>query len=943
MVFCRSFYSFGYGVESPSTLAGAAAEAGLSALVVADQGGLYGAVDTEDSCRGCGISPGLGASLRIGGRSFLFVSLAGGWPAMCRLVTASGGENGCGIAASLVDASCTAAVAFDAADAAWLTSSGYAGRAYLAVLPSSPSGIPPGEAQDRALAAGLSPIAFPPVVFATAGGPARHRMLRAGSLHCAMSALPPGSLAHPSSRMPGPGALERSFPCAHKALEENESLASRVACLPGPVPPSSNPGADLLELETKVIPRLRETYGRAAAAAARVRAELDAIGGAGLAGYFLEFAEIVDFCRERGITATARGSAAGSILAYLLGISAVCPMRHALSFARFFNTLRPDPPDIDLDIDSERRDEVMDHVLDSRAGRAGFVGAMVCHRRRSAFRVAAEAWGLSPSDIDSLSRGLSDPSSGAWSREPAASIRKAATLLEGVPSHLAPHPCGLVVSPGRLSDTAPSEPGTTGRPVVQLDGDGVERLGLLKMDLLGQRGLSVISRVAAATAAVPLGGADECVTEALELMDRADTLGVVHVESPAMRGLLREMTIRSLDDVARALALVRPGASGGGGRDRYLSAIRGTAPASYALPALRECLRDSFGVLLYEEDVSESASRLLGLDEARADLLRRRLKRKSVSAEEMGGMCTAAGLCGEEVTKASEFLRGFEGYGFCRSHAYAYAFVACRSAGLKASSPAVFMAAVLAGGGGFYDQTVYIEEARRMGLRMVAPGVNGGDWAAREHGGAVMLGFSSLRGMGTAEFEKLRSRRPHASPSSVAAPGCCGRAVAEAMALAGCFDELGMTRSQALWAARCPDAGLLPGADFLPSLPEHSTEEKVVEEIRLLGSALSADPSSLVERPRGTTPMSSVGTSPCRIWGRVLTSRRLDGGCGFLMLGDGTGYADLFVPSGMFRPAMVSCRRPGATLVAAVVPEPGHRLRATSVCAGPLTPFPAEL
>jgi error-prone DNA polymerase len=942
VVFCRSFYSFGYGVESPEALVSAAAGAGVGTCVLADPGGLTGQVEFSQEAASAGIRPGHGVRLEISGRSFVFVALAGGWPALCRMVTACRLPERVGIQEALESSDRLAGIAFNPGDVRWLAGRGFGGRLHLAILPARISGVRVQDAERSATDAGAVPLAFAPVVFASPGAPERQRIIRAGTLRCAALRLPRGSLASPHAAMPARGQLEAEFAEAPEASGAASRLAEELGGIPPPLAASADPEGDFAQLEIRARAALPRLYPAGGAALERTRAELDAIRGAGLAGYFLEFAEVIDHCRREGIAATARGSAAGSILSYLLGISAVCPLRHGLSFARFFNRLRPDPPDIDLDVDSEKRDAVMQEVLVRRGARAGFVGAIVCHRRRSAFRMAAEAWGLSPSDIDALAALLSDPENRAWGREPARSIREAARAVEGVPSHIAPHPCGLVISPGPLHEAVSLEEGAQGQPLVQFDGDAIESLGLLKMDLLGQRGLTVISRVAACTGTQVLVPGRAEPAAALDLLDRAETLGVVHVESPAMRGLLREMRIRTLDDVARALALVRPGASGGGGRGKYLSAIRGIAPVDYPLPQLREPLRDSFGILLYEEDVAEAARALLGLDEAEGDLMRRRLKRKGVPDAEILGMCRKAGFTERDAAKAVQVLAGFQGYGFCRSHAYAYAVVACESAMLKAAFPAQFMACVLAGGGGFYGPTVYVEEARRLGLRLHAPGVNSGDWEARPFAGGVMPGFSCVRGMGPAEFERLSRGRPYSFPSGVVKAGC-GRQAAEAMARAGCFDELGISRSQALWSLNCEDGGLPLDTSSLPDLPDYGLEEKAVFELQSLGLALSICPLSLVERPAGTSDIARMPLAPCRIWGQVLTSRKLDGGSGFLMLYDGTGFVDAFLPPGPFRSAQVITRRPGATLRLSVIPEPGGRWRAASAEPGPLTPFPPEL
>lgn len=944
MIIMRSFYSFGCGVESPAALVESALAAGHRSCVLADDGGLYGQLETADAADGSGLKAGTGARLAVGGRPYVFVCLEGGWGQLCTLVTAVRNPSFAAISESLSGARDTAAVAKCPDDAAALAESGYAGRILCAVLPRGWGAKEPPSMEAAAVSAGFPPVAFVPVLFASAERQWMHRILRAGALHRPISSLPESAFLPAGRVMPRREALEGLFRDAPASLEVSMDLACEMSGAPrGPLVAADRAGEDDAALRAAVMPRIEALYGGSPGALTRAGEELDAIASAGLSGYFMTFSRIVERCRELGITASTRGSAGGSLVAFALGMSPVCPLRYGLSFARFFNRLRPDPPDIDLDIDSERRDELVTEILDGCGRGAAWVGAVVRYRKRSAFRLVAEASGLSPSDVDTLSDLIQDPGSPVWKRSGASALLGMSEAFVGLPSHLSRHPCGIVAPGTPVDRVAPVEAGPGGEPVIQFDLEGVGRLGLLKMDLLGQRGLTVISRVCeerGESAWDLLGRASRPEPASLELLDSGMTIGVVHVESPAMRALLREMRIETLDDIARALALVRPGASAGGGRERYLSAARGGG-ASFPLPRLREVLRDSFGVMLYEEDVSDAAKCLFGLDEAEADLLRRRLKRHSVGRDEFYGMCAAAGLKGRDAGAAWEALSGSAGYGFCRAHAYAYAAVACVSAFLKATRPAGFMAAVLAGGGGFYDTATYVEEARRLGLKILPPGVNSSSWGARPVPGGVMLGMSCVRGMGRAEFERLLSARPVRHPADVLEAGC-GRRLLRVMARGGCFDELGMRRSQALWGVECPSSRLFRETGWsVPDLPDHTPEDRAVMEAESLGVPASMSLLSTVERPQGTVEASAVdGRFPACVWGRAATWRRLDGG-GFLMLQDGTGVVDVFVPGGLFGRALVLLRRPGMTLVARVVPARGGRYRATEVRPGPLTPCAA--
>ena len=936
IIVARSCYSFGYGVETPAAIARAAPPEAAGVLL-ADSGGLHGQHEFQAAAPD-GMKPGAGSRISPG---VVLAALEGGWAQLSAAVTA--------ISSRLPPAEAftrgtdrLAALVSRPGDGAALVEAGFSGALFGAVLPAC-FGAAPEESEASFTAAGIVPAACWPVVYAGESSRRAHRLLRAASVGSSEASLPSGAFASRHASMPGGGALDEAFAGLHRSREGAALFASRLDTFhpSAGLLMSAGDAGSLPVLRNLAEEAFRKTYGSGMTACRRLETELAAIATAGLAGYFLAFREVAVFCAGRGIAATARGSAAGSMVSYLLGISGVCPIRCGLSFSRFFNPQRPDPPDIDLDIDSARRDEVVSFVLGRWGSDSACVGEIVRHRRSSAFRCAAQAAGLGPSDIDSMSVLLDDPDAAVWRRDAGRRLLADAALLEGLPSHVAPHPCGIVISPRPVCEVVPVSPGASGAAVTQFDMVGVEKAGLLKMDLLGLRGLTAISLARAWGAgggSAPLGGVPrlpEDIRAALELMASGRTIGVAHVESPALRGLLSEMKVASLDDVARALALVRPGASGSGTRERFFAAMRGEMRPEWEFDELRDILGGSFGEMLYEEDVSECAARLLGVDDGKGDLVRRRLKKGRFSAADVEEF----GVDGARASAIHAFLSRFAGYGFCRAHAYSYAAVACVSASLKTSGPACFMAAVLAGGGGFYDTRTYVEEARRLGLAIMPPGVNSGQWCASPSQGGVMLGFSSLRGMGPSEYAALVRGRPYESPGQVVAGGV-GRAVVKAMAQAGCFGEIGLTRPEALWEMNRRSGGLFTRAEEgLPGIPEHGLDERVSLDLEFLGAAVSCSPLSLVDRPDGTVPLDRPpGGARFGIWGRVASRRSLSAGAGFLMLEDDRGYADVFLPSPLYSQSHLISRREGATVVLRVAAGRDGRLRASSVASGPLTP-----
>ncbi len=945
----RSWYSFRYGIESPASLAAAIAHRGYAGGILTDSGIVTGQLEFAAACRKNGITGAAGALLTIRRLKITFTAIEGGWSDLCNLITSikvpervSTGEilAACRKVAAIVDKPSAARVL--------VNEMGFKGQVFVSVLPEFMSGRKVNSAEREILDQRCRPLASWPVVFTDSRSIEAHRILRGGYLAIEKRNPDPCEFAGENNVLPDVLMFEKSFSGAEHSLMENRRLSELISTEPSVAGKTRKRILSEEKMLAGIVKqRLRSLYNASPSALCRLEMELGVICENGLAGYFLRFYEIIEYCRSKGIAVSARGSAGGSIIAYLLGISIICPIQHDLSFSRFFNILRSRPPDIDLDIDSSRRDEVIKWFL-RKAGRYGAaVSQIVTHRSRSAFRVAASGLGISSREIDNLTKLLRYHDNAVWSRPAASEALRNSKLIRNIPSHLAPHPCGLVCTAEPVDTLVPLQPSSGGYDITHFDKDGIEEIGLLKMDLLGQRGLTTISLACSALGKDPMsifrrGGS---IPEAARnLLDSGRTIGVVHVESPAMRGLLKEMKIRTMEDVARALALVRPGASAGGGRKDYLDRIHSESIHNSLLPELRPVLKENLGVMLYQEDVSRAAEVLLGSDEASSDLLRRRLRKKLVDKGEIISICRRRGMKAAKAETVWEVLSSYAGYGFCKAHAFTYGAVSCAAALLKAEHPALYMASVMAAGGGFYSPRVYLEEARRLGVSFMPPGVNSGKWLTCERDGKIVPGFHHLKGMGSREYEKLRDGRPYRYPFELLKAGC-GMSLCRNMAAAGCFRETGYPPPAALLQLEAGDGGFFPGLPpGTPDLPDYSTRNSVAMELGLLGLPLSASPLELIARPEGTVPLGRTGSSgSISIWGRFVTGRRLAAGAGFLMLEDNTGVADVFLPSPLFRRAETILVRSEATIIVWGRVERGGRIRGISVEAGPLSIVPLEL
>ncbi|MEW5872111.1 MAG: DNA polymerase III subunit alpha [Chloroflexota bacterium] len=688
----HSTYSFLESLASPAELAQAAARFEMPALALTDHLGLTGAIEFYDACQEAGVKPILGLELDVtlptglssleprGGRLALLAADLSGWRSLCRLSSAmlaespgpeaplpferlvqesqgliclSGGRNGW-IAHLLHDR-------HQAAARACLEHlhSAFPGRLYLELNLHTP--------QDRtsvdtlatlAEALHLALVAAHSLYYLTPEQAALQRTLAAMRLNIPLQTLPESASAPPAAYFTAPAEMTARFAAFPAALAATLEISERCQ-LELPLGKPRFPAIDLSPQQTPIqVLRHRaqsgalRLYGEMTPAIqSRLDHELAVIDDLGYASLFLIVEEILEFAYQRGVPISSRGSAASSLVAHCLGITSPDPLRLNLYFERFLNPARATPPDIDTDLCSRRRDQVIDFVY-RRYGHERV--AMVCTisrlRSRSALREVAKAHGLPPSEVSRLAESLphrwyGPPERHAAPAEPFAELserypdpayqavfRDAAALL-GLPRHLSIHPGGIVIAPGPLTDLAPTQMAAKGVVITQFDLESVERLGLVKIDLLGIRGLSVLGDVAGfihnqqpGTYPAPLK-ALEAIPEddppTAELVRSGSTIGCFQIESPGMRATLKEIQASSVDDIMVALALYRPGPLTGGLKDAFVRRHRGQEPAAHLHPALAPLLEDTYGVILYQEQVLRIAHELAGFSLAEADLLRR--------------------------------------------------------------------------------------------------------------------------------------------------------------------------------------------------------------------------------------------------------------------------------------------------------------------------------
>lgn len=507
-------------------------------------------------------------------------------------------------------------------------------------------------------------------------------------------------------------------------------------------------------------------------ATAILKRELDVISELGLDEFFLVVREVIQFARSRGIRCSGCGSAANSLVAYLLGITGVDPIRHNLLFERFLHTGRKGMPDIDVDFETHRRHEVIDWMA-QRFGEehTAMTANVITFRLRLAVREMAKVLGYPLPLIDKVSKVLPHASCRQVRehRTELAALLGESPMLEsllclveqlpGCPRHLSLHSGGMILSRLPLRYLSPIQSSANGVRQMQFNKDDVESLGLIKFDVLGLRTLSVVTETVdllqADTGAAPDVDAlplDDPKT--YELIRAGKTMSVFQIESPGQWNLLSRSQPQVFDDLVAQVALFRPGPLQGNMVHPFILRRRGLQPVTYPHPSLEPVLRDTYGLILFQEQVLEVAHHFAGLSLSDADEFRR-LMSKFRSSEQMEAMRSqfvqgAITKHGASVALANhvfDLVAKFVGYGFCRSHAAAFAHTVYQTAYLKAHFPAAYMAAVLEHKPGFYPLNTVLQEARHCGVRVLPVDIYCSDVKYRLERGAIRVPLTQIKGL----------------------------------------------------------------------------------------------------------------------------------------------------------------------------------------------------
>ncbi|TQL79108.1 DnaE-like error-prone DNA polymerase [Stackebrandtia endophytica] len=996
---CHSYFSFGDGADSPQRLVTEAARLGLSGLAITDHDGYYGVAQFAEAAQEVAIPTVFGAELSLdlpgprtgtvdpGGNHLVVLARdPEGYQRLSRAITV----------AQLAGSKAKPKYSLDdlarSADGHWLVLTGCRrGAVPLALETGGMSAA--GERLDQLIGLfGRSNVAVELIHHDQPGDDdridalvelaRRYRVPTVATNNVHYASPSRQQLAQVQAATRSGRTLEEVdgwLPAAATAhLRSPDEMLTRFAAHPEAVAMAAELAAECAfdlklvkpELPTFSVPDSHSEFSylaeltlggaanrygpsddeQAAAAYDQLDNELTVIRGLDFSGYFLIVADIVRFCRDAGILCQGRGSAANSAVCYALGITNVDAVRFNLLFERFLSSDRDGPPDIDLDIESGRREEAIQYVYE-RYGRsnAAQVANVISYRPRSAIRDVAKALGYSHQQALDWSKQLDrwGKVQGSDAEGLPGEVERLADDLLTVPRHLGLHPGGMVICATPVSEVVPIEwARATNRSVLQWDKDDCAFAGLVKFDLLGLGMLTALQE------AIRLVADQHQVTvdlaklpqedEVYDMLCAADTVGVFQVESRAQMGTLPRLRPREFYDLVVEVALIRPGPIQGGSVHPYLSRrsaekkeVGSSRWRDHVHPRLHKALEHTYGVPLFQEQLMQMAVDAAGFNPAEADQLRRAMgsKRSAERMERLKGRLYAGmaerGIAGQTADEVFEQLAGFADFGFPESHAASFAHIVYSSAWLKCHYPAAFTAALLnAQPMGFYSVNTLVADARRHGVEVRRPDVNISEVKAslepdgRQPAGsvrataAIRLGISQIRGINSATAERVVAGRPYSSLSDVVRRAGLSLAQLEALATADAFASLGIERRQALWLAGIAaqeQVDMLPGTTtttVAPALPGMSAVE--LSGADYWSVRLSPD-SHPVQFARGLLDAGGVlriedlatHAKGSRVWVAGLVTHRqrpsTAGGITFLNVEDETGMLNVICSEGLWR------------------------------------------
>ena len=609
-------------------------------------------------------------------------------------------------------------------------------------------------------------VALQPVTFRTKVEYNLHRILRAIDLNTLGSKLNPEDYCRADETMAPPEDIMASYSQYPKILENTFALVNNChfeyefGVSRNKKHYTANRDTDLELLTNLAYQGLAKRYGPDnTEAKQRVEKELAVIHQLEFSGYFLITWDIIRYSNSQGFLHIGRGSGANSIIAYCLGITDICPLELDLYFERFLNLNRKSPPDFDIDWSWKERDVILDYIF-RRYGsdHVAFCGTNVEFKYKSIFREVGKVFGLPKEELDALSGTAMDQHD---KNEVVKLVHRYGMMMEKYPNQRSMHSCGILISEDPITDFTSLEMPPKGFPIVQFDMHVAEEIGFDKFDILSQRGIGHIDdsvKLIEKNRGITVDIRDTSISkdEAIcnEFLSRGKTIGCFYIESPAMRGLLRRLKCDNYKVLVAASSIIRPGVAQSGMMKEYIFRHNYPDKFEYFHPVFEEQLGETYGIMVYQEDVIKIALHYGGLAAADGDILRRAMSGKGRSKAALqrvkDNFFTSCAVKGHPEQLSAEIYRqieSFAGYSFCKAHSASYAVESYQSLYLKVHYPVEFMVAVINNQGGFYRTEVYVHEARMSGAVIHNPCINKSDIETTLYGKDVYLGFMHLQGL----------------------------------------------------------------------------------------------------------------------------------------------------------------------------------------------------
>ncbi len=879
---CHSYYSFKYGTLSPAELAEEASRRGITAMALTDINNTSCAIAWIQECQKRDIKPVLGVEFRDAAHCYLYTGIARnaeGWRELCELLTSCSLDGvplpirppemehvylifrpGAGIPVDLRP------------------------NEYIGIMPAEANGLYSSALREHADRL----VVWQPITYDGEAGYKVHKLMRCVDLNIMLGQLEEEQHAGPGEHWVNRDLIDHAFRSYPQIVRNTEALLYHCQA----ELPTGNinnrqvfTGAERDDYQL-LIKLAREgchrRYGPThKKAIARMESELKVIRQLGFAPYFLITWDIIRYAQTAGYHHVGRGSGANSLVAYCLGITDVDPLELDLYFERFINPHRSSPPDFDIDFSWDERDDVTDYIFKRYGHRhTALLATYNTFKGRSIIRELGKVVGLPKADIDAI---VEEPLAAAKHHPYAKHIFRYGEMIERFPNYLSIHAGGVLVSERPLTYHTALQMMPKGFPISHFDMYHAEDLGFHKYDVLSQRGLGHI-KDAVSLVRSNQGKAVDIHNVAMIKEDKqvkaqlytGQCIGCFYIESPAMRGLLTKLHCDNYVHLVAASSIIRPGVAKSGMMREYIKRFHEPEKVEYLHPVFEQNLGETFGVMVYQEDVMKIVHHFAGLDLDESDVLRRIMTGKKKSSdtfrllmEKFWRNCRERGYTEELIAEVWRQVESFSGYSFCKAHSASFAVESFQSLYLKTYYPREFMVGVINNFGGFYSTEYYVHEARMCGAKIEAPCINHSINLTTIYGETIYLGFIHIQSLERNVSHRIVEERlrngPYLSLEDFVGRVDLGREQLDILIRMGAFRFTGRTKCELMWqkyAVHNPQAKLPVGqpvlfgnsqhVDYtLPSL-EESPFDQAYDEIELLGFPLCSPFDLLEQRPAQT-------------------------------------------------------------------------------------------